>query len=135
MLQFIPPTPEVFPGGSWERPWEAGTDGEDLALDYQAGGAFATVEGDGEIGQQCRACDSAHTAIADESVCLEAGEDPGHVAGVNVEIASGEVVLFWDCAARDASRMARAIRADMSQLEGDDFIARWGAVESPADLV
>lgn len=45
----IPPTPELFPGGSWERPWVAGTDGEDLALDYQAGGAFATVEGEGEI--------------------------------------------------------------------------------------
>jgi hypothetical protein len=52
-----------------------------------------------------------------------------------VEIASGEVVLFWDCAARDASRMARAIRADLSQLEGEDFIARWGAIESPADLL
>jgi hypothetical protein len=45
----IPPTPEIFPGGSWERPWIAGEDGEDLALDYQAGGAFATVEGEGEI--------------------------------------------------------------------------------------
>jgi len=45
----IPPTPEFFPGGSWERPWVAGEDGEDLALDYQAGGAFATVEGEGEI--------------------------------------------------------------------------------------
>jgi hypothetical protein len=43
------PTPESFPGGSWERPWTAGEDGEALALDYQAGGAFATVEGDGEI--------------------------------------------------------------------------------------
>jgi hypothetical protein len=45
----IPPTPELFPGGSWERPWVAGSDGEDLALDYQAGGAYATVEGEGEI--------------------------------------------------------------------------------------
>jgi hypothetical protein len=45
----IPPTPELFPGGSWERPWVAGEDGEDLALDYQAGGAFVTVEGEGEI--------------------------------------------------------------------------------------
>jgi hypothetical protein len=43
------PSPELFPGGSWERPWIAGSDGEDLALDYQAGGAFATVEGEGEI--------------------------------------------------------------------------------------
>jgi hypothetical protein len=45
----IPPTPEHFPGGAWERPWVAGSDGEDLALDYQAGGAYATVEGEGEI--------------------------------------------------------------------------------------
>jgi hypothetical protein len=45
----IPPTPEIFPGGSWERPWIAGEDGEDLALDYQAGGAYATIEGEGEI--------------------------------------------------------------------------------------
>jgi hypothetical protein len=45
----IPRPPEVFPRGSWERPWVAGSDGEDLALDYQAGGAYATVEGEGEI--------------------------------------------------------------------------------------
>jgi hypothetical protein len=45
----IAPTPEVFPGGSWQRPWVAGEDGEDLALDYQAGGAFVVVEGEGEI--------------------------------------------------------------------------------------
>jgi hypothetical protein len=43
------PTPEVFPGGSWERPWTAGEDGEELALDYAAGGAYATIEGQGEI--------------------------------------------------------------------------------------
>ncbi|HET7590669.1 MAG TPA: hypothetical protein VFK14_10880 [Solirubrobacterales bacterium] len=47
--EVVPPTPEYFPGGSWERPWVAGEDGEDLALDYQAGGAFVTVEGEGEI--------------------------------------------------------------------------------------
>ncbi len=45
----IAPTPELFPGGSWERPWVAGEDGEVLELDYEAGGAFATVEGEGEI--------------------------------------------------------------------------------------
>jgi len=41
----MPPTPEVFPGGSWEKPWE----GEELSLDYEAGGAYATVEGGGEL--------------------------------------------------------------------------------------
>ncbi len=45
----IAPSQEIFPGGSWQRPWTAGEDGEALALDYQAGGAYATVEGEGEI--------------------------------------------------------------------------------------
>ncbi|HEU4392020.1 MAG TPA: hypothetical protein VFR04_00135 [Solirubrobacterales bacterium] len=45
----IAPSPEVFPGGSWERPWTAGEDGEELACEYAAGGAYATVEGAGEI--------------------------------------------------------------------------------------
>jgi hypothetical protein len=41
----MPPTPEVFPGGSWEQPWEAGA----LTVEYEAGGAFATVEGEGTL--------------------------------------------------------------------------------------
>jgi hypothetical protein len=45
----MPPTPELFPGGSWKRPWTAGKDGEELRVDYEAGGAFATIEGRGEI--------------------------------------------------------------------------------------
>jgi hypothetical protein len=45
----MPPTPELFPGGSWERPWIAGEDGNELAVDYEAGGAYATVEGEGEL--------------------------------------------------------------------------------------
>jgi hypothetical protein len=45
----MPPTPELFPGGSWERPWTAGEDGEMLEVDYEASGAFVTVEGTGEI--------------------------------------------------------------------------------------
>jgi hypothetical protein len=42
-----------------------------------------------------------------------------------VEIDSGEAVLFWDCAPQQASRMARALRADLAQLEPHAFIARW----------
>jgi hypothetical protein len=41
----IPPTVELFPGGSWEQPW---TDGN-LEVDYEAGGAYATVEGRGTL--------------------------------------------------------------------------------------
>ncbi len=45
----IAPSPEVFPGGSWQRAWTAGVDGADLQLRYGAGGAYATAEGHGEI--------------------------------------------------------------------------------------
>jgi hypothetical protein len=45
----MPPTEELFPGGSWERPWTAGEDGTELETTYEAGGAHATVEGTGEI--------------------------------------------------------------------------------------
>ncbi len=43
------PTPEQFPGGSWEHPWTAGEHSEELEIAYEAGGAYATVEGEGEI--------------------------------------------------------------------------------------
>jgi hypothetical protein len=45
----MPPTPEYLPGGSWERPWTAGEDGDELALEYEAGEAHVTAEGSGEI--------------------------------------------------------------------------------------
>lgn len=41
----MPPTPEIFPGGSWEEPWRGG----ELTVEYEAGGAYATVEGEGEL--------------------------------------------------------------------------------------
>jgi Thioredoxin like C-terminal domain len=44
----MPPTEELFPGGSWESPWVA-SDGAHLEIAYEAGGAYATVEGKGEI--------------------------------------------------------------------------------------
>ncbi len=45
----IPPTPELLPGGSWEQPWIAGEHDESIEIEYEAGGAYATVEGSGEI--------------------------------------------------------------------------------------
>jgi hypothetical protein len=46
-----------------------------------------------------------------------------------VEVDGGEVVLFWDRPAQAASRMARMLREELSQLEAEEFIARWSAVE------
>ena len=42
-----------------------------------------------------------------------------------VEVGSGEVVLFWDCSPRQASRLARALRTDLAGREADAFIERW----------
>ena len=52
--------------------------------------------------------------------------DPERIDHIEVvEIDSGEVVLFWDCEPRDASRLARALRRDLAQLGPEEFIARW----------
>jgi hypothetical protein len=45
----MPPTPELFPSGSWDRPWVAGENGDEISVEYEAGGAYVTVEGSGEI--------------------------------------------------------------------------------------
>lgn len=43
------PSAEVFPGGDWEQPWVAGEEADELAVQYEAGGAWATVEGAGTL--------------------------------------------------------------------------------------
>jgi hypothetical protein len=55
--------------------------------------------------------------------------DAGRVDHVEVvEIDSGEVVLFWDRPPRGASQLARALRADLAQMEAADFVTRWSTV-------
>ena len=48
-----------------------------------------------------------------------------------VEIDSGEVVLFWDVAARVTGRLARALRADLAQMDAGEFLRRWRRYETP----
>jgi hypothetical protein len=48
-VKVMPPTQELFPGDSWEQPWIAGEHGNRLEIPYEAGGAFSTVEGTGEL--------------------------------------------------------------------------------------
>jgi hypothetical protein len=45
-----------------------------------------------------------------------------------VEIADGEVVLFWDLPPQLASRRARALREELAQLDSEEFLARWANV-------
>jgi hypothetical protein len=45
----IPPTEEIFPGGSTEEPWPKAEADRVLELSYEAGGAYAATDGEGEI--------------------------------------------------------------------------------------
>ena len=45
----VPPTDEVFPGGSMTEPWRATPERPELELAYEAGGAYATLDGEGEL--------------------------------------------------------------------------------------
>ena len=42
-----------------------------------------------------------------------------------VEIATGEVALFWDTAPAQTGRLARGLRADLAALDAEAFIAKW----------
>jgi hypothetical protein len=46
-----------------------------------------------------------------------------------VEVDSGEVILFWDRPPQAASKLARALRADLAQLDARAFLERWANVE------
>ena len=42
-----------------------------------------------------------------------------------MEIDTGEVALFWDTEPAQTGRLARALHADLAQLEADEFLAKW----------
>lgn len=46
-----------------------------------------------------------------------------------VDIAEGEVVLFWDLLPGQTGRMSRALKADLAQLEAEAFIEKWSRYE------
>ena len=51
---------------------------------------------------------------------------PGQTDSVEVlEIATGEIALFWDTEPAQTGRLARALRADLAQLESAEFLAKW----------
>jgi hypothetical protein len=45
----IPPTPEIFPGGSTEEPWSSTEAEASIEFEYRAGGVYAATDGEGEI--------------------------------------------------------------------------------------
>jgi hypothetical protein len=75
----MPPTPELLPTGSWEKPFVAGreNDGEGIDVPYAAAGAYVTAEGEGEI--QLERDNTPVTSIEVTNPGLYAlAEHPGH---------------------------------------------------------
>jgi hypothetical protein len=57
--------------------------------------------------------------------------DPSRVDHIEVvEISSGEAIMLLDRPPHTASKLARAMRADLNSLDAEEFRARWGTVES-----
>ena len=42
-----------------------------------------------------------------------------------VDIATGEVALFWDTAPAQTGRLSRALKADLARLDAEAFVRRW----------
>ena len=56
---------------------------------------------------------------------------PGRVDHIEVvEIDSGEVVLFWDTTPAQTGKLARALKADLAQLDATEFLTRWRRYET-----
>ncbi len=42
-----------------------------------------------------------------------------------VSIDDGEVILYWDLPAKDASRLLKALRNDLVAMDAEEFIHTW----------
>jgi hypothetical protein len=89
----IAPSAELFPGGSSEHPWTAGTDGEALQLAYQAGGAYATTEGDGEIDLELDGQSKAPLSVANPALYPLAEHD--HHGGHTIALRPTSGLRIW----------------------------------------
>jgi hypothetical protein len=60
--------------------------------------------------------------------------DPNRLDRIEVvSIDDGEVVLYWDLPAKDASKLLRSLRADLAQLDSDEFVEAWEGADAGAD--
>jgi hypothetical protein len=51
-----------------------------------------------------------------------------------VSVDDGEVVLYWDLPAKEASKLARLLRADLAGLDVREFLERWEGADGGAGL-
>ena len=57
--------------------------------------------------------------------------DPDRTDHIEVlEIASGEIALFWDTLPTQTRKLSRALRRDLAQLDAETFLATWRRYEN-----
>jgi hypothetical protein len=49
-----------------------------------------------------------------------------------VSIDDGEVVLYFDLPAKDASKLLRSLRTDLAGMDADEFIRAWEGADDSA---
>jgi hypothetical protein len=89
----IAPTEELLPGGSIREPWSSTPARPTLEIDYAAGGAFATVDGAGELRVRIDDTDLEPIAIADPGLRELAGHARHEAHRLRVEPTAG--VRVW----------------------------------------
>lgn len=47
-----------------------------------------------------------------------------------VSIDDGELLLYWELPAKEATRLLRQLRADLAGLEAAEFLALWEGADS-----
>ncbi len=52
--------------------------------------------------------------------------DPGRTDRIEVvSVEDGEVILYWNLAAKQASKLIKMLRADLVDLQADEFFDKW----------
>jgi len=74
---------------------------------------------------------SFHLIVSREGIEPAFLADPDRLDRIEVvSIDDGEVVLFWDLPAVEASRVLRDLRTDLAQLDADEFVAKWEGTDA-----
>jgi hypothetical protein len=67
-----------------------------------------------------------------ELIVSRGGREPAFMADPDrtdrievVSIDDGEVILYWDLAAKDAAKLLKLLRADLVNLEAEEFFDKW----------
>ena len=90
-IEVIAPTAELFPAG--ERAWDPARDGAGFTVEYEAGGAHATVEGTGRMTARLDGGDEQTTEVAGTGIYSLAEHDRHGRHALEIDLSPG--LALW----------------------------------------